>query len=187
MKRGPKVDLTGQLFGRWTVTGLHSQLPPPSRVYLWSVVCECGNKSNATVGDLKSGRTTQCLQCRYDSQGAKSRLKLSKYPDGEFVSGSYLTQLHRRNQEVTISVEDLDDVWKGQQGICALSGRRLTLKKTLRDKGDASVDRVNSDKGYIPGNIQWVHKKFNQLKSDHSMQEFVDMCREVAVHFGGEM
>lgn len=37
-----------------------------------------------------------------------------------------------------------------------------------------SLDRVDSSKGYIRGNIQWVTKRINWMKGDLSMEEFLE-------------
>jgi hypothetical protein len=41
----------------------------------------------------------------------------------------------------------------------------------------ASIDRIDSSKGYILGNIQWVHKDVNFMKRTYSQEYFVKMCK----------
>ena len=43
----------------------------------------------------------------------------------------------------------------------------------------ASLDRIDSSKGYIKGNVQWVHKEFNKMKLDLLDKEFIDICKLV--------
>lgn len=47
--------------------------------------------------------------------------------------------------------------------------------------GTASLDRIDSSKGYIEGNVQWVHKYVNVMKWDFSMEEFLDICRKICI------
>ena len=71
-------------------------------------------------------------------------------------------------------MEGLDLVFLRQGERCALSGVTLVM-------GDnASVDRIDSDHGYTPENIQWVDKTINQMKSDLDQEEFINWCRKVA-------
>jgi hypothetical protein len=44
----------------------------------------------------------------------------------------------------------------------------------------ASLDRINSDEGYIKGNVQWVHKDINIMKNIYSSKYFIEMCKKVA-------
>lgn len=55
---GPKIDLSGQRFGRLTVVG-----PSPERyngAVKWICKCDCGNTSFVTAGNLKRGGTKSC-------------------------------------------------------------------------------------------------------------------------------
>jgi len=44
----------------------------------------------------------------------------------------------------------------------------------------ASLDRIDSSKGYIEGNVQWVHKMVNMSKQQYTQEEFINMCIAVA-------
>lgn len=50
----------------------------------------------------------------------------------------------------------------------------------------ASLDRIDSDQGYILGNIQWVHKIVNIMKQDTVQSEFIGWCRAVVAHADGK-
>lgn len=67
---------------------------------------------------------------------------------------------------------------------CALSGRVLTMDPTSMAAGasTASLDRIDSHKGYVRDNVQWVHLVVNDLKSNMQQDEFVAWCRDIATH-----
>jgi hypothetical protein len=46
----------------------------------------------------------------------------------------------------------------------------------------ASLDRIDSDKGYAEDNVQWVHKKINSMKQTMRDELFIEMCKRVAAH-----
>ena len=48
--------------------------------------------------------------------------------------------------------------------------------------GTASLDRIDSSKGYTKDNVQWVHKDINYIKRDLSDSEFITLCKKVATH-----
>ncbi len=46
----------------------------------------------------------------------------------------------------------------------------------------ASLDRIDSSKGYTKDNIQWVHKHVNLMKHKFDQKYFVDICKLIANH-----
>ncbi len=86
-----------------------------------------------------------------------------------------------RNLELHITIEDAWNVYLQQNGKCAISGVDITLRgqeigissKQVHEKTTASLDRIDSSKGYTIDNIQWIHKDLNQMKSDRSMETFL--------------
>ena len=45
--------------------------------------------------------------------------------------------------------------------------------------GNASLDRINSEIGYIISNVQWVDKTINMSKQQMNNEQFIKMCKEV--------
>lgn len=70
-----------------------------------------------------------------------------------------------------------EQMFESFEGRCAMTGWEISL-----DYGNttASLDRIDSDKGYTPGNIQWVHSMVNMAKNRYSQERFVEMCKAVA-------
>lgn len=73
-----------------------------------------------------------------------------------------------REIEINITALYAWNVFEAQGGKCAMSGVNLNFAKTINGKKNceqtASLDRIDSSKGYIHGNIQWVHKAVNRIK-----------------------
>lgn len=54
-------DLTGQMFGRWTVIGQGLDKFQCGRTYrTWTCMCECGNVRDVVEASLVSGKSTSC-------------------------------------------------------------------------------------------------------------------------------
>ena len=47
---------------------------------------------------------------------------------------------------------------------------------------DASLDRIDSSKGYLVDNIEWVHKDVNKAKMALSKEDFLQMVYEINDH-----
>lgn len=77
--------------------------------------------------------------------------------------------------EHTITVEDLH-----MPEVCPYLKIPFTLewgKGQLRT--NASIDRIDPSKGYIPGNVQIISRAANTMKSDASEEELVQFAKSV--------
>ena len=79
-----------------------------------------------------------------------------------------------RNLPVMITPKDVWEIWLSQNGKCALTGIDLNLKSC--DEITASLDRIDSNQGYILSNVWWIHKDLNMMKNRMSMTEFIKWC-----------
>mgnify|MGYP003351787189 CR=1 FL=1 len=92
---------------------------------------------------------------------------LEAYFKEELFSGQKLNILKE-------GLEYLNDLFIEQQGKCKLSGIEISLPKKWNDKNyTASLDRIDSDKGYEKGNVQWVHKHINVMKNIFPQELFL--------------
>lgn len=65
---------------------------------------------------------------------------------------------------------------------CALSGLDISLNKCYKEKNTASLDRINSSKGYSKSNIQWVHKDVNFIKGSLNERDFVSFAKNIYLY-----
>jgi hypothetical protein len=89
-----------------------------------------------------------------------------------------LKQAARRNIEVKITDKYCYTLLLKQKYICPLTGLKISLfKKMNKGRGTASLDRIDSSKGYIKGNIRWIHKKINIMRSNMTDEELLYWCQ----------
>ena len=101
------------------------------------------------------------------------------------ISGSYwrraIESAVDRGYNFDITIEYAWDKFVEQNGKCALSGLDIILV-TNQDKSykqTASLDRIDSTKGYVEGNIQWLHKNINAMKKAFSENDFLFYIRKI--------
>jgi hypothetical protein len=95
-----------------------------------------------------------------------------------------------------ISLEYLKQVWDEQQGTCPYSGVKLVLPSKMSSTHNRypwpddvpsymrpSIDRIDSSKGYVEGNIQFVSQVANAAKNTRPHNEMVEFCLAVANHW----
>ena len=96
---------------------------------------------------------------------------------------SYITYLRskaikRKNE--CISIDELEKIWNNQNGKCALTGWDMTM---ILGKGNietnASIDRIDSNLGYIKNNVQFVCRAVNVFKSNATEEFLHKMCEAI--------
>ena len=60
-----------------------------------------------------------------------------------------------------------------------MSGLDISFGESNYDVTTASLDRIDSGKGYIVGNVQWLHKDINKMKLHHNQEYFIKLCKMV--------
>jgi hypothetical protein len=114
----------------------------------------------------------------------KSNKKWSGYGN---VSGSYLTTVRnnasKRDIEFNITAIDIWNQFLLQNGRCAITNLDLKfIPSRYKDKTGiqtASIDRIDSNLGYFPENIQILHKTVNQMKWNFDQSYFIELCTKV--------
>ena len=96
---------------------------------------------------------------------------------------SRLRNLHtkaknRYKKEFNISETDVFDLWGKQEGLCAYT--KLPMLATSNQFNTVSLDRIDSSKGYIVGNIQLVCAAINKMKQEYPEELFIQLCHCVA-------
>lgn len=91
-----------------------------------------------------------------------------------------------RGLEVGITKEDITALWDSQKGLCALTGlpmEKVKVSRTVRagclNQFRASVDRIDSNKGYVKGNIRMVCAYVNVMKSDQTDEQLKFWCEAI--------
>lgn len=81
------------------------------------------------------------------------------------------TATYRKKFEVSITPEYLKEVWEKQQGQCVYT--KLPLLATANQFNTVSLDRIDSSKGYVEGNVQLICSAVNKMKQDYTEDLFV--------------
>jgi len=131
---------------------------------IWWCKCECGLVKKISASHLKGGHTKNCHLCSPSWKGYKQ------------ISGTYWNNVIKganlRKLDILITIEDAWDLYEKQNKKCALTGMNIIFARSRRseNKQTASLDRIDSSKGYTIDNIQWVHKYIQRLKGDMSQK-----------------
>ena len=146
-------------------------------------LCDCGN--------IKKSRLESVIKSKVKSCGcaSKNRLFMSGSNNPAFkgygeIRASYILEIKRsakrRKLEYNLTKKYLWNLFISQNKKCALTGEDIYFGR-IGHLGErtASLDRIDSSKGYIEGNVQWLHKNINRIKQTFSQESFINICYSV--------
>lgn len=176
------IDLTGKRFGRLTVL---RPFGSSGLKLLWEAKCECGRIRSFQSSNLISGHSKSC-GCIRRFTGRRCHNWAGYGEISGFFWNKVVRNAKHKGFPLRVSIKSGWRMFLRQGRRCALSGVLLHFATSTKFHNEgfttASLDRIDSDKGYVRGNIQWVHKSINQMKSNLPQKVFVEMCIAVAAH-----
>lgn len=174
--KGPRTSLANKKIGHLLVL---SKTRNRGRKLQRLTLCDCGQKTFIDTSNLTRMTQKYC--------GRKCKLKVSSLRKGyKELTGSFFSSMQRnakvRDLSFKVSAKYIYEILINQNKRCALSGVEIILSGWFsdRNKNNASLDRIDSSKGYTKDNVQWVHKDINFMKSNKSDKEFINLCKQVA-------
>lgn len=181
-------DFLGKKFGKWTVMGFSHR--DAQRTQHWKVKCECGFEDSVLISNLFRSTSTGCKKC---SSSNNRGIRNTQWKGGNFISQSFLLAAKKsaetRGISFKLSTRDLEEQFLLQKGRCAYTNSELHFSKVQsgvnlnrRDTQTASLDRIDSNKGYNRANIQFVHKTVNSMKWDFKEEYFLQMIEKIYTH-----
>ena len=175
-------SLSGSQQGCWFVKQKVAAPANQTSAWYWCICKHCNAEKAVSAQTLRT-LPVGCRKCRWTGRlGTESR----RWSGIGAIGRDYWTRVKKgakaRKLKLTVTHKYVAALFEKQGGRCALSGRSICALTRL---GTASLDRIDSSKGYVPGNVQWVHKQINWMKGAIPECEFVALCREVVAHHEG--
>jgi hypothetical protein len=99
----------------------------------------------------------------------------------------FLSKSRASNQrhQMSLTPQQLKKIWEKQNGTCPYTGIKMVLPRTTLENHrthslkKASIDRIDSSKGYIDGNVEFVCMAVNLAKRDHTKEDMISFFKEI--------
>ncbi len=163
------IDLTGQTFGRLTVTVYAGKSK-------WHCLCSCGNTASVNGHYLTTGYTRSC-GCLRNEKTAERSINHGHERNGQASPELMVFRnMHSRCYNPTTESYAL----YGARGI-KVCDRWGSFQHFLDDMGPRpsprhSIDRINNDGDYEPGNCRWATNKEQANNTRHNRLLTLDGC-----------
>ena len=159
-----KIDLTGKTFGAWQVleyAGLNQNRQPS-----WACRCECGTEKIVVGQTLRDGATSSC-GCKKGAAISKSKLKHGESLNGETRTYRIWKAMHARCR----GLSEMSKKYYVPKNITVCE-RWSDYRNFVADMGVApdnlSIDRIDNDGNYEPGNCRWATASQQAQNQYHS-------------------
>jgi len=151
-------DLTGNTYGRLTVTQYAGNTPKGQAQ--WLCQCECGGTKTVAADNLRRGRTSSCgclanEQRKVAAQGQLHELSRSNKPREYDAWRGMLRRCYDTKHPGFARY--------GAAGIIVCESWRTSFAAFYSDMGKApngyTIDRIDNTKNYTPDNCRWATMK----------------------------
>ena len=177
-----RKEMVGKKFGRLIVLSFAELRHFPSGNHpaaYWNCICECGKKIITSGAALRSGHTKSC-GCYCKEQYLKANTKhgacAGDKPTDEWklwhgmigrCKHSFRGHKNYFDRDIKVCEE-----WLGSEGF-----KRFLSHLGKRPGKESSLDRIDNNKGYEPGNVRWATAKEQSAnkRSGYRIERFSDI------------
>lgn len=153
-------SLVGQRYGMLVVLELSQE--KKGHEANWLCRCDCGVETSVLAGNLRRGRTTSC-GCRRTKHGESplDRITVEYRTWRDMIERCHGSHMRREFEAYR------------SRGIAVCGEWRASYEAFLAHVGRRpgrgySLDRIDNDRGYEPGNVRWATRSQQQLNKSNT-------------------
>lgn len=155
---------------------------------IYEFICDCGKIIKTQRDTVLRGEKKSCgcksTTCNY----IEIKEKWGEDYPFHVLHTRFFERSKQKNIDFTITAMDIKNQYKLQDGKCFYTKQEIFMPtgfsiKNMSKPNIASIDRIDSSKGYHPDNIQLTTKAMNLFKYTLSHEELLEICHIVSNNF----
>ncbi len=176
----------GTTFDRWTVIGAGVMRERNGRAVAtyFPCRCACGTERLVWGWGLRAGVCRGCGCRKRGSVKPGLRKKRGEHARNQIYC-RYVADAARKGREFALTRERFFELIRGRCHFCGVPPATLFTRRCcngpIRFNG---IDRLDSKKGYVEGNVVSCCKSCNRKKMNDSVRQFLAWARRIARHRG---
>jgi hypothetical protein len=138
------------------------------------------------AGKINSGHLKKYVSQNSHIIKQYSNNRKDEYSPFRYHLNNAKNRVIKYNEEFNLDLPYLKEIWHMQNGKCAVTGIDLNVKfihtknqRTDKNPYQASLDRIDNNKGYIKGNVRFVCLMFNIARNNFSDTDVLEFCKRV--------
>lgn len=137
----------------------------------------CGVTAPEAFYTSSKAKCRSCILSEYHNDPKKKaamKEQAAKWQDDNMLQyrlNSASSRSARKGIDFEITIEHLEMLWADCLGLCHYTGKPMVLAKDCK-RDSVSIDRLDSRRGYVAGNVVLCRSLCNTMKSDMSEAEF---------------
>lgn len=167
------IPTVGAKFGKWTVIAETTVFESGNTQ--WECECECGKRKFVAMNNLMNGKSTQCSKCAAKSRGHKLRKGCGD------ISGDMWCQM-TNTYPYNISIEEAWELFKSQDGKCAVSGMPIEIHGYPYDREMTTAHLcVKNRENNVDTEYYWLYIDVALMKPNHMSHDyFIELIWKIA-------
>jgi endogenous inhibitor of DNA gyrase (YacG/DUF329 family) len=139
------------------------------------------SRSCSVIRGNKEMSPERRIQCGEQIKKFADNRKDEFSPFREFVRRTRLKDRIKSYGKGNVDSIYLKNLWEIQDGICPYTGIKMILPQKLSNRSPkkASLDRIDSSKGYVQGNVEFVCQAINLAKNSFSKEDMKKFISEI--------
>lgn len=115
----------------------------------------------------------------------RNKTRLDQYSPFKYSLNKARSRSKVSGKVTDLTLKYLKEIWENQKGLCPYTNIKMEIPRSSRDEDvkksptKLSLDRIDPNKGYIIGNVEFVCYCVNVMKNDFTKEQMIGFINQI--------